>query len=253
MLIILTFMFHLLYVDRGSFFLLSERNIVLSGTISSNSVNGEGRSKENPEGSGFMVAFWRLLDESFWLGSFWFIQIRRWRDQFIVHRWYPHWFSHFLSSCSILQPTSFDWRWIHNLGHCSSGKRIVSRFLHDGVFSTVYWIWRSRHSVYWTRFYWSELTFLLSAFRRVLDDKAPAGKVTLWLSILYMSIPNGFALGVVYAEVIETFFGWRAVLLIEAALAVPFIMFCFFAAAIPINRSTDDVSYRQSMLLFCLK
>eukprot|EP00210_Caulerpa_lentillifera_P003148 g3008.t1 len=72
-----------------------------------------------------------------------------------------------------------------------------------------------------------------------IDDKAPPDKVTLWLGILYLAIPGGYALGYLFGAAIGGSLGWRAVFIGEALLMIPFIIFCFTTKPISLNMGQE--------------
>ncbi|OIV96105.1 hypothetical protein TanjilG_13037 [Lupinus angustifolius] len=61
-----------------------------------------------------------------------------------------------------------------------------------------------------------------------IDDNAPVSQKTAWLSIFYMCIPTGYALGYVYGGLVGSYFGWRYAFWIESILMLPFAIFGFF-------------------------
>lgn len=59
-----------------------------------------------------------------------------------------------------------------------------------------------------------------------VDDFAPAGSKSLWLSLFYTAIPTGTALGYLFgASMGETAAGWGAAFMLEAFLMAPFVVF----------------------------
>ncbi|KAK4271360.1 hypothetical protein QN277_020064 [Acacia crassicarpa] len=60
-----------------------------------------------------------------------------------------------------------------------------------------------------------------------IDDNAPAAQKTVWLSIFYMCIPAGYALGYVFGGIIGTHFGWRCAFFVESVLMIPFVIMGF--------------------------
>ena len=55
----------------------------------------------------------------------------------------------------------------------------------------------------------------------LIDDSAPRTRRAAYLAILFVCIPVGFSLGYIWATLISTRFGWRAVFLFEAGLMAP--------------------------------
>eukprot|EP00252_Welwitschia_mirabilis_P026970 TRINITY_DN905_c0_g1_i1.p1 TRINITY_DN905_c0_g1~~TRINITY_DN905_c0_g1_i1.p1 ORF type:complete len:365 (-),score=55.20 TRINITY_DN905_c0_g1_i1:449-1543(-) len=66
-----------------------------------------------------------------------------------------------------------------------------------------------------------------------IDDNAPPEKKTAWLSLFYMCIPTGVAIGYVYGGVVGSYLSWRAAFWIEACLMLPFVIFGFVSK--PLN------------------
>ncbi|ERN14178.1 probable sphingolipid transporter spinster homolog 2 isoform X1 [Amborella trichopoda] len=60
-----------------------------------------------------------------------------------------------------------------------------------------------------------------------IDDNAPAAQKTAWLSVFYMCIPTGIALGYVYGGLVGDHFSWRVAFWGEALLMVPFAILGF--------------------------
>nr|KYP54518.1 Protein spinster isogeny 1 [Cajanus cajan] len=60
-----------------------------------------------------------------------------------------------------------------------------------------------------------------------IDDNAPAPQKTAWLSIFYMCIPAGYAIGYVYGGLVGSHFGWRYAFWVEAILMFPFAILGF--------------------------
>ncbi|KAJ7569220.1 hypothetical protein O6H91_01G067500 [Diphasiastrum complanatum] len=66
-----------------------------------------------------------------------------------------------------------------------------------------------------------------------IDDNAPPDQRAAWLSIFYMCIPVGVALGYVFGGLVGSLVNWRAAFLAEACLMLPFAIFGFISH--PIN------------------
>nr|XP_011458313.1 PREDICTED: probable sphingolipid transporter spinster homolog 2 [Fragaria vesca subsp. vesca] len=60
-----------------------------------------------------------------------------------------------------------------------------------------------------------------------IDDNAPAAQKTVWLSIFYMCIPSGYALGYVYGGLVGSYSNWRFAFWGEAILMLPFAILGF--------------------------
>ncbi|KAK7319532.1 hypothetical protein RJT34_04254 [Clitoria ternatea] len=60
-----------------------------------------------------------------------------------------------------------------------------------------------------------------------IDDNAPVAQKTVWLSIFYMCIPAGYAVGYVYGGLVGDHFGWRCAFWVEAILMFPFAILGF--------------------------
>ncbi|KAH7575506.1 hypothetical protein JRO89_XS02G0125300 [Xanthoceras sorbifolium] len=60
-----------------------------------------------------------------------------------------------------------------------------------------------------------------------IDDNAPVAQKTAWLSIFYMCIPTGYALGYVYGGLVGSHFNWRFAFWGEAILMLPFAVLGF--------------------------
>lgn len=73
----------------------------------------------------------------------------------------------------------------------------------------------------------------------LVDDRAPKKKVSLWLSILFLAIPAGYALGYIFSVGTAALFGWRGAFIAEAVLMLPFVIFCFVIKPISLNMGED--------------
>ncbi|XP_062177612.1 probable sphingolipid transporter spinster homolog 2 isoform X2 [Alnus glutinosa] len=60
-----------------------------------------------------------------------------------------------------------------------------------------------------------------------IDDNAPAAQKTAWLSIFYMCISTGYALGYVYGGLVGGYLNWRVAFWVEAILMLPFAVLGF--------------------------
>lgn len=76
-----------------------------------------------------------------------------------------------------------------------------------------------------------EASFISLAAPFVVDN-APQNKKTVWLSLFYMCIPVGMALGYVYGGLVGSLLNWRAAFWGEAILMFPFAIFCFISQPI---------------------
>ncbi|MCO5606438.1 hypothetical protein L7F22_060626 [Adiantum nelumboides] len=77
-----------------------------------------------------------------------------------------------------------------------------------------------------------EASFISLAAPFVVDN-APENKKTAWLSLFYMCIPVGMALGYVYGGVVGGYLHWRIAFWGEAILMLPFTVFCLNSRPIP--------------------
>jgi MFS family permease len=68
----------------------------------------------------------------------------------------------------------------------------------------------------------------------IIDDISVPRTRSLWLSIYFMAVPVGQALGFIAAGYIATLWSWRVVFIIEACLMVPFPIICFFLPEISV-------------------
>lgn len=62
----------------------------------------------------------------------------------------------------------------------------------------------------------------------IIDDIALPRLRSLWISIYFMAMPVGTAIGYVVAGSVSTLYSWRLVFAIEAVLMLPFPFICFF-------------------------
>jgi MFS family permease len=62
----------------------------------------------------------------------------------------------------------------------------------------------------------------------IIDDVSVPRTRSLWLSIYFMAVPVGQALGFIAAGSISTAYSWRVVFVVEAVLMLPFPFVCFF-------------------------
>ncbi|KAJ7968356.1 Major facilitator superfamily protein [Quillaja saponaria] len=60
-----------------------------------------------------------------------------------------------------------------------------------------------------------------------IDDNAPIAQKTAWLSIFYMCIPTGYAVGYVYGGLVGGHFSWRFAFWGESLLMLPFAILGF--------------------------
>lgn len=60
-----------------------------------------------------------------------------------------------------------------------------------------------------------------------IDDNAPPDQKTAWLSVFYMCIPTGIAIGYVYGGLVGSYVSWRVAFWGEACLMLPFAVFGF--------------------------
>ncbi|MCO5597519.1 hypothetical protein L7F22_051597 [Adiantum nelumboides] len=83
-----------------------------------------------------------------------------------------------------------------------------------------------------------EASFISLAAPFVVDN-APENKKTAWLSLFYMCIPVGMALGYVYGGVVGGYLHWRIAFWGEAILMLPFAVFCLNSRPIPMIGQID--------------
>ena len=69
-----------------------------------------------------------------------------------------------------------------------------------------------------------------------IDDHAPKGMKTRWLSYLYLCVPFGVALGIVYGGIVGTYLGWRFAFFGNALLLVPLFAFCATSEPIDLRK-----------------
>lgn len=60
-----------------------------------------------------------------------------------------------------------------------------------------------------------------------IDDNAPTDQKTAWLSVFYMCIPTGIAIGYVYGGLVGSLVNWRVAFWGEACLMLPFAVLGF--------------------------
>ncbi|KAL6140194.1 hypothetical protein ACLB2K_058494 [Fragaria x ananassa] len=75
-----------------------------------------------------------------------------------------------------------------------------------------------------------------------IDDNAPPPQKTAWLSIFYMCIPSGYALGYVYGGLVGTRLSWRAAFWGEAILMLPFVILGFVVKPLQMRGFKHDES-----------
>lgn len=68
-----------------------------------------------------------------------------------------------------------------------------------------------------------------------IDDNAPSDQKTAWLSIFYMCIPTGIAIGYVYGGLVGSLLNWRVAFWGEACLMLPFAVFGFISQPIKLK------------------
>ncbi|XP_010546360.1 PREDICTED: probable sphingolipid transporter spinster homolog 2 [Tarenaya hassleriana] len=87
-----------------------------------------------------------------------------------------------------------------------------------------------------------------------IDDNAPVDQKTAWLSIFYMCIPTGYAIGYVYGGLVGGALHWRAAFWGEAILMLPFAVLGFvmkplqlkgFASTETSRAQTDDLDVQE--------
>ena len=78
-----------------------------------------------------------------------------------------------------------------------------------------------------------------------IDDHAPKGMTTRWLSYLSLCVPFGVALGIVCGGIVGTYFGWRFTFFGNALLLVPLFAFCATSEPIDLRRKASKTSAEQ--------
>ncbi|CAI8618022.1 unnamed protein product [Vicia faba] len=81
-----------------------------------------------------------------------------------------------------------------------------------------------------------------------IDDNAPVAQKTVWLSIFYMCIPGGYALGYVYGGLVGSHFGWRYAFWVEAVLMLPFAILGFVMKPLQLKGFVPSDSMKVSAL-----
>jgi MFS family permease len=85
-----------------------------------------------------------------------------------------------------------------------------------------------------------EASFVTLAAPFILDV-APPSQSSSWLSIFYMFMPVGVAMGYVYGGVVGGTLGWRAAFWIESVLMLPFAVFGFVSEPIYLKGHLDQL------------
>ncbi|KAL5714812.1 hypothetical protein ACHQM5_016720 [Ranunculus cassubicifolius] len=75
-----------------------------------------------------------------------------------------------------------------------------------------------------------------------IDDNAPVAQKTAWLSLFYMCIPTGIAVGYVYGGVVGGNFNWRFAFFGEAILMLPFAVLGFVMKPLQMKGFASDGS-----------
>ena len=78
-----------------------------------------------------------------------------------------------------------------------------------------------------------------------IDDHAPKGMKTRWLSYLYLCVPFGVALGIVYGGIVGTYLGWRFAFFGNALLLVPLFAFCATSEPIDLRKMKRSETEQQ--------
>eukprot|EP00250_Pteridium_aquilinum_P019414 c24423_g1_i2 orf=340-1779(-) len=97
-----------------------------------------------------------------------------------------------------------------------------------------------------------EASFVSLAAPFVVDN-APPNKKTAWLSLFYMCIPVGMALGYVYGGVVGSLWHWRVAFWGEAIVMLPFAIFCFVSRPILMIGQVDGKPGDDEQLEGCSK
>ncbi|OAY63541.1 putative sphingolipid transporter spinster [Ananas comosus] len=75
-----------------------------------------------------------------------------------------------------------------------------------------------------------------------IDDNAPVAQKTAWLSIFYMCIPTGIAVGYVYGGLVGSHLHWRAAFWGESILMLPFAILGFVIKPLQLKGFASSVS-----------
>ncbi|KAL2343885.1 hypothetical protein Fmac_005170 [Flemingia macrophylla] len=81
-----------------------------------------------------------------------------------------------------------------------------------------------------------------------IDDNAPVAQKTVWLSIFYMCIPAGYAVGYVYGGLVGSHFGWRYAFWVEAILMFPFAILGFVMKPLQLKGFSPTDSEKASAI-----
>ena len=71
------------------------------------------------------------------------------------------------------------------------------------------------------------------------DDRAPRQQKSLWLALMFLCFPSGFALGYIYGGLVATAWGWRAAFMLESAAMAPLALLCLLGPAVDIHREAQ--------------